>query len=151
MKKQLLLFILAVLAVTVFCFWLFLYPFIPIVREMSQLFLWTGDYFVERIMIPGGLAQYLGEMIAQFFINPVNGAIAYTAIFIVTQQLSSQWLRKAFPSLNEVYRFVLSLILPVIVWRLAMLPQIPLTLTMAVILVLCAGCMMMTISKTKRR
>ena len=78
--------IVVILGVMIFCFWLFLYPFIPIVREMSQLFLWTGDYFVERIMIPGGLAQYLGEMIAQFFINPVNGAIAYTAIFIVTQQ-----------------------------------------------------------------
>ena len=142
--------ILAVLAVTVFCFWLFLYPFIPVVREMSQLFLWTGDYFLERIVLPGGLAQYLGEMTEQFFINPVNGAIAYAIIFIVTQQLSSQWLRLTFPKQKEAYRFVLSLITPAVLWALAMLPQIPLTVTMAIMMVLGAGCVMMTISHTKR-
>ncbi len=49
----------ALLAVGVFCFWLFLFPFVPVVREMAQLFLWTSDYFVERIVLPGGLAQYL--------------------------------------------------------------------------------------------
>ena len=69
MKKQLLLFILAVLAVTVFCFWLFLYPFIPIVREMSQLFLWTGDYFVERIMIPEGGELHVNGSYADFDVD----------------------------------------------------------------------------------
>lgn len=69
MKKQLLLFILAVLAVTVFCFWLFLYPFIPIVREMSQLFLWTGDYFVERIMIPEGGELHANGSYADFDVD----------------------------------------------------------------------------------
>lgn len=134
----------------VFCFWLFLYPFIPVVREMSELFLWTDDYFVERIVIPGGLAQYLGEMIGQLFINPVNGAIAHTIIFIVTWLLSSQWFRKAFPTLKGTYRFVLSLILPAVVWRLAMFPDIPLTVTMAIILVMGVGCLLMTVSHSKR-
>lgn len=69
MKKQLLLFILAVLAVTVFCFWLFLYPFIPIVREMSQLFLWTEDYFVERIMIPEGGELHANGSYADFDVD----------------------------------------------------------------------------------
>ena len=142
--------ILTILSAMVFSYWLFLYPFIPVVREMTQLFLWTGDYFTERIIIPGGLAQYLSEMISQFFINPINGAIAYTIFFIVVQQLSSLWLRLFFPSLKTIYRFVLSLLLPAILWRLAMLPQIPLTVTMAVILVLGAGCLVMAISQEKR-
>ena len=142
--------ILTILSAMVFSYWLFLYPFIPVVREMTQLFLWTGDYFTERIIIPGGLAQYLSEMISQFFINPINGAIAYTIFFIVVQQLSSLWLRLFFPSLKTIYRFVLSLLLPAILWRLAMLPQIPLTVTMAVILVLEAGCLVMAISQEKR-
>lgn len=131
----------------VFCFWLFLYPFIPVAREMSQLFLWTGDYFVERIAVPGGLAQYLGEMVAQFFINPVNGAIGYTLLFIVAQQLSSLWLRQFFPTLKKGYRFVLSLIVPLVLWRLALVPTMPLTLTMAVLLVMGAGCGLMAISQ----
>lgn len=46
------------LAIGVFCFWFFLYPFIPVAREMSLLFLWNTDYLTERLMIPGGLAQY---------------------------------------------------------------------------------------------
>jgi hypothetical protein len=142
--------VLAILSAMVFCYWLFLYPFIPVVREMTQLFLWTGDYFTERIVMPGGLAQYLSEMISQFFINPINGAIAYTIFFIVVQQLSSQWLRLFFPSLKTIYRFVLSLLFPAILWRLAMLPQISLTLTIAIILVLGAGCIMMVIPKEKR-
>ena len=144
-------FLIAILAVMVFCFWLFLYPFIPVVREMSELFLWTGDYFLERIVIPGGLAQYLGEMIGQLFINPVNGAIAYAILFIVTRHLSDQWLRKAFPTLKETYRFLLSLVLPAVLWLLAMFPDIPLTMTMAIILVLGVGCVLMTVSNSKRR
>ena len=142
--------ILAILSVMVFCYWLFLYPFIPVVREITQLFLWTEDYFTERIVLPGGLAQYLGEMISQFFINPINGAIVYTIIFIVTQQLSILWLRLSFPTLKKAYRYILSFVLPIILWRLAMLPQIPLTATMAVILVLGAGCILMAISQDKR-
>lgn len=142
--------VITVLAATVFCYWLFLYPFIPVVREMSQLFLWTDDYFLERIMIPGGLALYLGEMISQFFINPVNGAIAYTIIFLVARQLSDRWLRQFFPTMKVACRFALSLILPVILMWLAMLPYVPLTLTMAVILVLGAGCVVMAVPRTKR-
>ncbi len=142
--------ILVILSTMIFCYWLFLYPFIPVVREITQLFLWTEGYFTERIVIPGGLAQYLSEMISQFFINPINGAVAYTIIFIVTQQLSSFWLRLSFPLLKTFYRFVLSLILPAILWRLAMLPQISLTVTIAIILVLGAGCIVMTIPQKKR-
>ena len=114
---------------------------------MSQLFLWTGDYFVERIVTPGGLAQYLGEMIAQFFINPVNGAIGYTLLFIAAQQLSNLLLRQFFPTLKTKYRLVLSFIVPLGLWRLAMVPTMPLTLTMAVLLVMGAACGLMTISQ----
>ena len=142
--------ILTTLAVVVFCYWLFLFPFIPLIREVSQLFLWTGDYFMERIVIPGGFAQYLGEMISQFFINPVNGAIAYTAVFLLAQLLSSRWLRHLFPSMKTVYRFMLSLIVPAILWRLCMVPCIPLTVPIAVIMVMCAGCLIMTIPSAKR-
>lgn len=83
----------ALLAIVVFCFWLFGYPFIPVAREMSVLFLWNCDYLTERLVLPGGMAQYLGECIAQFFLNPVNGALAYAILFILAQKLSSKLLR----------------------------------------------------------
>ena len=131
------------LAISVFCFWLFLYPFIPVVREMSILFLWNTDYLMERLAIPGGLAQYLGEGVAQFFVNPFNGAIIYAVLFVIAQLLSMKLLKQFFPTIKKQYQFAFSLIPPIVLWGLAMLPHVPLTPTVAVLLVMGAGCWMM--------
>ena len=141
--------VVAFLAIIVFCFWFFFYPFVPVVREMSQLFLWTGDYLMERLVIPGGAAQYMGECIAQFFLNPANGALAYAIIFVLTQLLTSKLLRQFFPTIKGKVRFPLSLVPPALLWYLAMLPHIPLTPTVAALLVMTAGCVIMSI-QTKR-
>lgn len=133
----------AVMAVAVFCFWCFLYPFIPVVREMSQLFLWTGDYLAERLVLPGGLAQYLGEMVSQFFLNPVNAGLSYAILFVITQGLAYKLVLLSFPSVKAVCRFALSLLPPVLLWYIAMLPHIPLTPTMALVMVMGAGCRIM--------
>ena len=143
--------VVALLAIGVFCFWLFLYPFIPVVREMSLLFLWNTDYLMERLAIPGGLAQYLGEGVAQFFMNPFNGAIVYAILFVVAQLLTQKMLRQFFPTLKTPYRFALSLIPSIILWRVAMLPRVPLTPTMAVLLVMGAGCIIMSLNAKRTR
>lgn len=142
--------ILILCAVAVFSFWFFLYPFVLVMREMAVLFLWDSDYFMERIVLPGGFAQYIGEFIVQFFQNPINGAFAYAALFLLEQQLASQWLHFFFPNLKNVYRFSLSLILPLVLWKIAMIPEIPVTPTIAVILVMGVGCVMMTMKKKVR-
>ena len=143
--------VVAILAIIVFCFWFFFYPFIPVVREMSQLFLWNSDYLTERLAIPGGMAQYLGEGIAQFFLNPFNAALAYAILFIITQQLASKLLRQFFPNIKSKVRFPLSLVVPVLLWYLAMLPHIPLTPTIATLLVMTAGCGVMSIQAKRTR
>lgn len=131
--------VVALLAICVFCFWFFLFPFIPVAREMSVLFLWDTDYLMERIVIPGGMAQYVGECVAQFFLNPFNGAIIYAVLFVVAQLLSKKFFRCLFPVVKEHYLFVLSLIPPMVLWGLAMLPYVPLTPTVAVLMVMGAG------------
>lgn len=143
--------VVACLAVIVFCFWFFLYPFIPVVREMSQLFLWNCDYLTERMMVPGGAAQYLGECIAQFFMNPTNGALTYAILFILAQKLSSILLRQFFPTIKNKIRFPLSLVIPALLWYVAMLPHIPLTPTMAALLVMAVGCAVMSIQAKRIR
>ena len=143
--------VMAVLSIVVFCFWLFCYPFIPVVREMSILFLWNCDYLTERMMVPGGAAQYLGEGIAQFFLNPVNAALAYAILFILAQKPSSILLRQFFPTMKDKVRFLFSLIPPVLLWYVAMLPHIPLTPTMAALLVMAAGCGIMSIQAKRTR
>jgi len=141
----------ALLAVVVFCFWLFLYPFIPVTREMSVLFLWNTDYLMERLVVPGGLAQYLGEGIAQFFLNPFNAALVYAVIFVIAQQLTSCLFSLFFPTIKSKVRFPLSLVLPCILWYLAMLPDVPLTPTVAALLVMTVGCGLMTLSSKRLR
>lgn len=141
----------ALLAVVVFCFWLFLYPFIPVTREMSVLFLWNTDYLMERLAVPGGLAQYLGEGIAQFFLNPFNAALVYAVIFVIAQQLTSCLLRQFFPAIKSMVRFPLSLVPPCILWYLAMLPAVPLTPTLATLLVMVVGCGLMTVTSKRLR
>ena len=139
------------LAVVVFCYWLFLFPFIPVTREMSVLFLWNTDYLMERLVVPGGLAQYLGEGIAQFFLNPFNAALVYAVLYVVAQQLTSRLLLQFFPTVKSRVRFPLSLILPCILWYLAMLPDVPLTPTVAALLVMTVGCVLMSISSKRLR
>lgn len=147
--------IMALLAIGVFCFWFFLYPFIPVMRESSQLFLWNTDYLMERLAIPGGLAQYLGEAVIQFFLNPFNGAIIYAILFVVTQLLTKKligrflWRKQIIRS--SLFTFTFSLIPPIILWLLAMLPQVPLTPTIAIILVMGTGCGIMGLRSKRAR
>lgn len=44
-------------------------------QEQYQLFLFTGDYFAQRISEPGGLADYISEFIVQFYYVPLYGAL----------------------------------------------------------------------------
>ncbi len=120
----------------VFCFWYFCFPYVLVMRETMVLFLWNSGYFLERVTVPGGMAQYIGEFLVQYFINPFSGAVIYAALFLVEQWLSAQLLQRAFPTLKNAYRFVLSLMVPLALGRLAMIPEVPLTPTVAVILVM---------------
>ena len=143
--------IVTLLAVGVFCFWLFLFPFIPMAREVTVLFLWNTEYLTERLALPGGLAQYLGEGVTQFFLNPFIGAIGYAILFVIAQLLSKKLLGQFFPGVKKQYRFMLSLIPPAMLWAVAMLPHVPLTLTMAVLMVLGAGCVIMSLTAKRTR
>lgn len=138
--------LMVIIAIGVFCFWYFLYPFIPVTREMSQLFLWNSDYLTERIVLPGGFAQYCAEFIVQFFLNPFNAALIYAALLILAQYLTSRLLRQFFPNLKDTYRFLLSWVPPVIMWRVAMIPYIPLTPTIAVLLLMGMVSVFMSVS-----
>lgn len=128
--------LLLLMAIGVFCFWFSAYPHVIVMRESLQLFLWNTSYFMERMAMPGGFAQYIGEGLVQFFLNPTNGAIIYAFLFLIEQWLSALLLRRSFPSMKKGYRFLLSLVLPLALWRIAMIPEVPLTPTVALILVM---------------
>ena len=119
----------AAFGVAVFCFWLFWLPCLMMAREQMQLFLWNTDYLMDRLVVPGGLAQYLGEFVVQFFINPVYGALWYVALFVAAQLLTLRLIP------NKKY-YLLSFVPPCVLWYLACVPNIPMTPIVAVVLTL---------------
>ena len=72
----------------VFLFWYVAYPHVLSYQEQYQLFLWTWDYFVERISLPGGFADWLGEFIVQFYYIEWLGALLLALFFVALQRLT---------------------------------------------------------------
>ena len=72
----------------VFLFWYTAYPHALSYQEQYQLFLWTWDYFVERISLPGGFADWLGEFIVQFYYIEWLGALLLALLFVAMQRLT---------------------------------------------------------------
>lgn len=57
-------------------------------QEQYQLFEWTWAYFLDVVRAPGGLADWLGRCLTQFFYYPTAGAViiaaCLTAIHLLT-------------------------------------------------------------------
>lgn len=73
--------------IVVFVFWYVAYPHALSYQEQYQLFLWTGDYFANSISIPGGFADWLGEMVMQFYYVPWMGALLLAVVFVAFARL----------------------------------------------------------------
>ena len=123
-----------VFAVAVFCFWLFKLPFLMAAREQIQLFLWNTDYLMERLIVPGGLAQYLGEFVVQFFVKTVFGALWYVVLLVAVQLLTWRLMRSKQGTLKSFWLYLLSFVPSCLLWYLACNPKIPTTPIMAVLL-----------------
>ncbi|MBR2064086.1 MAG: hypothetical protein IJ971_05280 [Bacteroidales bacterium] len=76
----------AVLALAVFLLWWLLYPGVLGFQEQNQLFLFTWDYFLERMSVSGGLADYIAEFITQFSYLPFLGEALLAVLFVVFQR-----------------------------------------------------------------
>lgn len=76
-----------IFGIAVFLFWYLLYPHALGFQEQNQLFLFTWDFFVERMSVSGGLADYIAEFFTQFSYIPVLGEVL-TALLFVAFQLS---------------------------------------------------------------
>ncbi len=123
-------------AVAVFCFWMFGLPFLMAAREQIQLFVWNTDYLMERLAVPGGLAQYLGEFVVQFFVKSVYGALWYAVLLVAVQLLTWRLMRSKQRTTESSWIYLLSFIPSIILWYLACNPKIPMTPIIAVLLTL---------------
>lgn len=82
------------IGVAVFLFWLICYPQLLSYHEQYQLFLLTTDYFVDEMRVAGGLAQYIGEFIVQFYIYESLGALLISVVSAVMTYLISKFVDK---------------------------------------------------------
>lgn len=96
-----------------FLFWVF--PFLPMLsfQEQYQLFLFDTGYFVERISVPGGLTDWLGEFLVQFYYVYVAGALLLALLLVVLQRLFWQLLRRG--GAADAW-YAASFVLPLLLW-----------------------------------
>ena len=128
----------------VFLFWYVAYPHALSYQEQYQLFLWTWDYFVERISLPGGLADWLGEFIVQFYYVEWLGALLLALLFVTLQQLTLRLMYSRSLSLpkGSPLTSLLSLLPVIMLWWLMGDINVLLSLPVAIVLALAIACVM---------
>ena len=117
----------------VFLFWYVAYPHALSYQEQYQLFLWTSDYFWERVSLPGGFADWLGEFIVQFYYVEWLGALLLALLFVGMQRLSASLLPKG------AWRLLSLVPVALLLWLMGDI-NVLLSLPVAIILALALAC-----------
>ena len=73
--------------IAIYLFFAFRYPYHLHFQEQYQLFTWTGAYFAQVAWVPGGLADWLGRCITQFFYYAPLGAVLLAVLLSAIQLL----------------------------------------------------------------
>lgn len=118
------------LGIGVFLFWWLGYPFALSYQEQNQLFLWTWDYLAERIIVPGGMAAWISELVVQFYYIPWLGALLLSLLFMTMQQAAAMLLPKKL--------YVLSIVPVAAMWWLMGDIHVLLSLPIALLIALLA-------------
>lgn len=72
----------------VFLFWRIRYPAALAYQEQFQLFLLTGNYLRQALIVPAGLSRYVAEFVVQFYNNVTVGALLLALLLMVVQRLT---------------------------------------------------------------
>lgn len=100
-----------IFAIGIYVFWRVVAPHYMSYHEQLQLFLWTTDYLIERVSLPGGVVQYIAEFVVQYFNNFNIGALLLVLLFVVLQRLMLVVGRRHFPWQSVLNSFMLPLLL----------------------------------------
>lgn len=121
--------------IAVMLFWWFIHPEALSYQEQNQLFLYTSSYFINDIKVAGGVADYLGEFLVQFYYIIWLGAIVLALVFTLLQ-LSVWWVIKRECKEAQLWHFILSFLPSVILLGLMGDESIILSYVVATILAL---------------
>lgn len=84
-------------------------------QEQYQMFLFDTNYFLERILLPGGLADYISEFLVQFYYMPVLGG-AIIALLLMSIQAISWGLMKQYGMKAVFPGYLLSFVPSIVLW-----------------------------------
>ena len=118
-----------------FLFWYVWYPHALSYHEQYQLFLWTWDYFVERVSLPGGFADWLGEFIVQFYYVEWLGALLLALLFVMLQRVTLKLMDQKDHSTSMIPGLI-SLVPVALLWWLMGDINVLLSLPVAIVLAL---------------
>lgn len=118
-----------------FLFWYVWYPHALSYQEQYQLFLWTWDFFVERVSQPGGFADWLGEFIVQFYYVEWLGALLLALLFVMLQRVTLKLMDQKDHSTSLIPGLI-SLVPVALLWWLMGDINVLLSLPVAIVLAL---------------
>ena len=101
--------------VAIMVFWAVPYVSGLCYQEQFQMFLFDGNYFVERVILPGGLADYVSEFLVQFDYVPVLGA-AIVALLLMAIQGTVWGLMRQFGAKHDFPGYLLSFVPSIVIW-----------------------------------
>ena len=84
-------------------------------QEQYQMFLFDTGYFLERIVLPGGLADYISEFLIQFYYMPVLGG-AIIALLLMGIQAAVWGLMKQYGARHDFPGYLLSFLPSIALW-----------------------------------
>ena len=127
----------ALLGAGVFAFWMWLYPQALNYHEQNQLFLFTWDYFRERMALPGGFADWSSEFLVQLFYYRWSGALVLALLAVLQQQGVWTAARRVNPKGERglfAFSFLPSLLMLVHMGNMEVLVSYPVALVLSVFL-----------------
>ena len=101
--------------VAVMIFWAVPYVGGLCFQEQYQMFLFDTGYFLERIVLPGGLADYISEFLVQFYYMPVLGG-TIIALLLMSIQAISWGLMKQYGMKAVFPGYLLSFVPSIVLW-----------------------------------
>ena len=105
--------------------------------EQFQLFLFDADYWWERIVVSGGLADYIAEYLTQFYYHVWAGACILAFLYVLLQRLV--WKLAKEQGAADVY-YPLSFLPIIVLWHFMGDENAMLSLVVALLLALSASC-----------
>lgn len=84
-------------------------------QEQYQMFLFDTGYFLERIVLPGGLADYISEFLVQFYYMPVLGG-AIIGLLLIGIQTAVWGQMKQYGAKHDFPGYLLSFLPSIALW-----------------------------------